>query len=379
MDENYIPFEKYRDICNQDGETDSSHQDSLAVHLHSLGIALNDKDDPRLRDTHVLNPHWVNNGIYTLLNVHELADTNGELESACLSRTLDTTNYPPERHGFLLDLMRKFELCFRFQEDDHRYLIPDLLDKQQPAVTADSNPAECLNFRYEYPILPAGLLPRFIVRTHILSAPTLRWRTGVILEFEGNRALVRGDRQQRSVSINIQGPAHSRRRLLAIICSDFDRIHSSFKFTPTKRVPIPGNSTVTVSYEELLAREKQGRKSFDVLSRQRRTAGTQRSGSAQRRGFRGQPRPGISSRSRHLGRPSSAGHDLGHSDYCAALGLARHSLWRPQICAIEWEGGNDVGQSRCCLVRCRNGDQTGDRISSRLNMRMMHHRSRQHR
>ena len=264
MSENYISFEKYRDLCHQDGETDPSKQDSLAVHLHNLGIALNYKDDPRLRDTHILNPHWVTNGIYTLLNAHELADTNGELDSTGLFRTLDTTTYPPERHGFLLDLMRKFELCFRFQDDDHRYLIPDLLDKQQPAAATDFNLAECLNFRYEYPILPEGLLPRFIVRTHVLSAPNLRWRTGVILEFEGNRALVRGDRQQRSVTINIQGPTPTRRRLLAIIRSDFDRIHRSFKFTPKELVPVPGYPSVTVSYRGLLTHEKQGRTTFDV-------------------------------------------------------------------------------------------------------------------
>jgi internalin A len=132
MADNYISFEQYRDICKTDGEKIFGAQDSLAVHLHSLGIALNYKDDPRLRDTHVLNPHWVTNGIYTLLNAHELAHSNGELEASCLSRNLDLQNYPPERHGFLLDLMRKFELCFRFQEDENRYLIPDLLDKQRP-------------------------------------------------------------------------------------------------------------------------------------------------------------------------------------------------------------------------------------------------------
>ncbi|NER81647.1 MAG: TIR domain-containing protein [Leptolyngbya sp. SIO1D8] len=265
MAENYISFEKYRDICQQDGETDLRAQDSLAIHLHSLGIALNYKDDTRLRDTHVLNPHWVTNGIYTLLNAHELADTQGELEAACLGRTLDLNNYPPERHGFLLELMRKFELCFRFAEDDNRYLIPDLLDKQQPPEATEFNPADCLNFRYGYPILPEGILPRFIVRTHVLSDQPLRWRTGVILSFEGNRALVKANRPDRCVTISVDGPAISRRRLLAVIRSDFDRIHRSFKFTPQELVPVPGHPSVTVTYKELLAREKKGRKSFEVL------------------------------------------------------------------------------------------------------------------
>ncbi|WP_397193101.1 COR domain-containing protein [Nodosilinea sp. FACHB-141] len=266
MADNYISFEQYRAICQTDGEADYGAQDSLAVHLHSLGIALNYKDDPRLRDTHVLNPHWVTNGIYTLLNAYELADTKGELEAACLARNLDVHNYPAERHGFLLELMRKFELCFRFQDDEHRYLIPDLLDKQQPPAAAEFDPADCLNFRYEYPILPEGLLPRFIVRTHVLIEHQLRWRTGVILTFEGNRALVKADPQDRCVSISVDGLGASRRRLLAVIRSDFERIHRSFKFTPKELVPVPGHPSVTVDYKELLVREEHRQTSFDVFT-----------------------------------------------------------------------------------------------------------------
>ncbi|MEM1279938.1 MAG: COR domain-containing protein [Cyanobacteria bacterium P01_H01_bin.152] len=260
MEKNYISYETYRDLCQQDGEADTRAQDSLANCLHSLGIALNYKDDPRLRDTHVLNPRWVTNGIYTLLNAKELADTKGELEDACLGRTLDRAAYPPERHSFLLDLMRKFELCFRFADDDSRFLIPDLLDKQQPAAAAEFDLAECLNFRYEYPVLPEGLLPRFIVRTHVLSEHQLRWRTGVILHFEGNRALVKADRADKCVTVSVDGPVNSRRRLLAIIRSDFERIHSSFKFTPQELVPVPAHPDVMLPYPDLIVMEQAGLK-----------------------------------------------------------------------------------------------------------------------
>ncbi|MEK7399563.1 MAG: COR domain-containing protein, partial [Candidatus Poribacteria bacterium] len=61
MKENYLTFEQYRDICSKNNEDDRQGQDSLAFHLHNLGIALNYRDDPRLRDVHVLNPHWVTN------------------------------------------------------------------------------------------------------------------------------------------------------------------------------------------------------------------------------------------------------------------------------------------------------------------------------
>jgi internalin A len=258
MTENYISFEQYRTICQQDGESDIHAQDSLAVHLHHLGIALNYKDDPRLRDTHVLNPRWVTNGIYKLLNAEKMATAKGEIEVENLSQILDPQAYPPERHCFLLELMRKFELCFPFQETENRYLIPDLLDKQQPPAAEAFDPITCLNFRYEYPILPEGLLPRFIVHTHVLSSQAHRWRTGVILEFEGNQALVKADRQDRQVTINVNGPVAGRGRLLAIIRSDFERIHRSFKFKPTEQVPVPAHPEVILNYQDLVVMEDEG-------------------------------------------------------------------------------------------------------------------------
>jgi internalin A len=105
-------------------------------------------------------------------------------------------------------------------------------------------------------VLPEGLLPRFIVRTHVLSEHQLRWRTGVILNFEGNRALVEADPQDKCVSISVKGPMASRRRLLAVIRSDFERIHSSFKFKPKELVPVPGHPNIALPYQDLTVMEK---------------------------------------------------------------------------------------------------------------------------
>ena len=265
MDENYLTFDRYREICREHGETDMQAQGSLAFYLHSLGIALNYKDDPRLSDTHVLNPHWVTNGIYKILKAPQLASQKGELRLTDVADMLDPADYPPERHNFLLELMRKFELCVSFPDADGHYLIPELLDKQQPAAAQDFNPKTCLNFQYHYPVLPEGLLPRFIVRSHGLSTGQPRWRTGVILEFEGNRALVKADKQDRRVYILVDGDTLGRRRLLAVIRSDFERIHRSFKFQPQEMVPLPGHPEAMVKYQDLLVRERSGRMKFDAV------------------------------------------------------------------------------------------------------------------
>ncbi|NEZ68037.1 TIR domain-containing protein [Leptolyngbyaceae cyanobacterium CCMR0082] len=262
MREDYLTFERYRKICCENGENDPLEQDNLSGHLHRLGIALNYKEDPRLQHTHILNPHWVTEGIYAILNAEILATQKGELLVGDLTRILDVIKYPPERHSLLLELMRKFELCFRFPEDDCRYLIPERLDKQQPPKVEDFKPEECLNFQYHYPTLPEGLLPRFIVRSHILSRDLSRWRTGVILEKEGNLALVKADIQARKVIISIMGPVASRRRLLAIIRSDFEHIHSSFKFQVEEMVPTPHDPNVLIAYSDLSVMEQNGLYTF---------------------------------------------------------------------------------------------------------------------
>jgi len=252
MKKNYLDFDKeYRALCADLGESDEGAQESLATHLHRLGIALNFRDDRRLRDTHVLNPHWVTEGIYALLNSPRLASKKGELRLDDLKTELDLERYPREMHQFLLDLMEKFELCFSF-ESGSRYLIPELLDEQQPKEADEFDPAVCLNFQYHYPVIPNGLLPRFIARTHVLSDKD-RWRTGVILGFEGNTALVKADLQDRRVFISIGGPtAEGRRRMLAMIREDFDAIHRDIQhLKPSEMVPLPNHPAVPVPYHAL--------------------------------------------------------------------------------------------------------------------------------
>jgi internalin A len=262
MDENYITFEHYQQICCAFQETDPQAQESLAFYLHSLGIALNYKDDARLRDMNVLNPRWVTEGVYRIINNEKLAQQGGELCLSDLGAILDPTDYPRDRHEFLLELMRKFELCFRFPESDERYLVPDLLAKEPPAEVDTFTPETSLNFEYHYPVLLEGLLPRFIVRTYVLSQDWPRWRHGVILNFEGNRALVAADRVQKRVRINIAGPPAGRKELLAVIRSDFAHIHREYTFEPQAMVPVPRRPEVLVPYAELLVFRRKGIESF---------------------------------------------------------------------------------------------------------------------
>jgi internalin A len=275
MEDDFISFERFRDICGTNGEADTTRQEHLAKYLNQLGIALNFKDDPRLRDTHVLKPNWLTNGVYTLLNHKPLADNKGVFRFADLKDILPADKYPPNMHPFLLDLMRKFDLCFRLEakeeakaptrEDylpDDRFLLPERLPVNEPDLGDRFRPEKCLGFEYRYPAWPEGLVPRFIVRTYVLSEGKERWRSGVVIEFEGCEALVKGDETDRTVTIRIAGPAEARRNALAVVRTYFEDLHRGMGVDPDEFVSHPTKPGLSISYKELTGFEQNNVPSF---------------------------------------------------------------------------------------------------------------------
>jgi len=258
MQTDYVTFDQYRAICRDLGEPDPEQQTSLSGYLHDLGIALNYKDDPRLRFAYVLKPGWVTEGIYALL--HSFVEAKGLFSPNEAEKVLEKKGYSVEAVHFILGLMEQFELSFPLGDARKRILIPQLLDDQQSPEASSFRLAECLNFGYRYPIIPAGLLPRFIVRTHHLSEVAERWKSGVILRDarSGCRAPVRGDAAERQVRIHIDGPDDSRRELLAIIRHNFDVIHSDYEFKPDDLVYPPGAPGKPLSLDELQTLQSAG-------------------------------------------------------------------------------------------------------------------------
>jgi internalin A len=207
MEESFVTFARYREICAGLSVKSAEEQDTLATILDWLGIALNYRDDPRLSDTSVLKPRWLVDGIYTVLRWLQKRETNGEMRLTDFPQALkDARTYPADMHKFLLALMEKFELCFPVEGEDGRYLVPALLDANQPRELKKFMQPEArrIQFRYE-DVRPPGLLPRFIVRSHTLSERQPRWLRGVVLARGEAQALVRGDHEGRVTDVFVLG------------------------------------------------------------------------------------------------------------------------------------------------------------------------------
>jgi internalin A len=265
MNSDFMSFEKFCDLCKDEGIRSDEDEAALAWALHCLGIALNYRDDWRLRETSVLKPQWVTTGIYSLINAEALAARHGELHLRDLKEVLPNDKYPPEKHYYILELMRKFSLCFPFYDETDRYLVPDALGKEEPEEARDFHPAECLNFEYQYEVLPDGLIPRFIVRSHPLSRGQPRWRSGAILVHEGCKALLAAEYTNRRITIRVMGgDTSSRRNLLAIIRYDLDRIAAEFKnlLGARPQVPVPEYPGTSIEYKKLVTLNRDGIREF---------------------------------------------------------------------------------------------------------------------
>ncbi|MGB0385852.1 MAG: COR domain-containing protein [Ardenticatenaceae bacterium] len=253
----YLSYERYQGLCREQGIDDTQAQHDLIRLLHDLGIVLNFQDDPRLQSTNILNPEWLTNGVYKILNARILVNNHGILERHQLNDILDPVRYPPDKQLLIIDMMRKFELCYDL-EPDQKFLIPDLLPIQQPDLR-DWNRELSLAFQYHYKVLPSSIIYRFIVRMQRDLLPKKAWGSGVLLNHEetNNQALVIAD--ELKISVWVKGTQATRRSFLSLIRDHFDHIHASIPKIKVKQVvPLPNQPNVTIDYQDLRQLEKKG-------------------------------------------------------------------------------------------------------------------------
>lgn len=219
----YIKFNDYIARCiNADIDNEES-QRTLIEFMHDLGIALSFQDDNDLRDLAVLNPEWVTRGVYALIDNAQLTLEKGILKRGSISHYLDEFIYPIETQDFIIKMMRKFRLLIDINKD--KFLIPDLLPKDE---TDTGSWDDTLHFQYSYDIYEKSILRRFIVEVFHLCSKETYWRNGIVLKKGDNRALVKADVQDKTISIKIDGNPNTRREFIAVIRSKFDEIHASF-------------------------------------------------------------------------------------------------------------------------------------------------------
>ncbi|TFI53037.1 GTP-binding protein [Mastigocladus laminosus UU774] len=264
MTEDFISYNKYIGICHENKILEEQNQEQLIDLLHRLGLVLNFREHPILKDTNVLKPNWVTEGIYALLSDETLkTKTKGIFTHDDLTRILKPERYPTKRHDYLIGLMKEFELCFALDCKPPQFLIAGLLPKDQPDETKLHG--ETLEFQYHYKVLPESIISRFIVITHEKIYNQIYWRSGVMLQYQEhneiyNIARIKADPEDKKIFITISGRQETRRLFLGILRDVFQRIHKSLpNLEITEWVPVPNYPKhEPLKYSDLLGLEAMG-------------------------------------------------------------------------------------------------------------------------
>jgi internalin A len=260
MPNNYLAYDEYRQLCKSHGVRKEDDQRRLIGFLHDLGTVLHFHDHPILQSENILNPEWVTKGVYCIITRDEL-DGKGVLQFDQLGELLPADEYPTAlQHQFIVEMMRRFELCFDFEDQtNQKYLIPGLLPKRKPAL---GNWPDSLKFQYQYEVLPDSVISRFIVRMHTFIDGETYWRTGVVLVAQDgeNRALIEADLEDGVISISIIGDDKGRRRFLDVIRASFFCIHATLQRIGVREfVPLRDHPNEVIPYDRLVQFERHGK------------------------------------------------------------------------------------------------------------------------
>jgi internalin A len=195
----YITANEFSRICAEHGVTHDADVRQLGGFLHDLGVFIHFPDQDTLDHIVVLKPEWAANAIHRVEEDLEILVRRGAFGPKDLRRTWPDQIYGPVR-GELVRLMRKFGLCYPAAGTD-RWVAPHLLPYASPSYLWDE-PGQ-LVIRYDYEVMPRGILWRLIVALHDLIEDGAVWRTGVVLRRGSARAELREDNGRRRITVRL--------------------------------------------------------------------------------------------------------------------------------------------------------------------------------
>ncbi|WP_293063221.1 COR domain-containing protein [Okeania sp. SIO2B3] len=221
---NYISLTEYLSICEANGLNKDEDKLQLIGYLHDLGVCLHFREYPLLNKTVILKPEWGTAAVYKALDNRRVYNNFGKFTKNDLTKIWHEKKYA-NMHDELLQLMIKFQLCYKIPDNSQTYIAPQLLTAAKPAYNWDEN--DNLILRYTYEFMPKGIITQFIVAMHKdIESQKYVWKSGVILKKNRARAEVIEYYDKREMKIRISG--QQKRDLMIIVTHELEKIHSSY-------------------------------------------------------------------------------------------------------------------------------------------------------
>jgi internalin A len=223
-----VSYYDYLDVCSKFG-IDAERAEWLSDYFSVLGVFLHFPDNLVLADTLFLRPEWATNATYRLFDDQQVVDSRGMIDQAIIRKAW--SDYPKPKHAVLLELLRRFELCFELEEKGH-YVLPARLPASAPVRMPSDRPE--LIFYFQYDFMPAGIIERAVVRLSSLISGKMFWKGGALLEREGATAIISADRYRRRIEIQLFG--ENKIELLTLVRNEIYQINRSLNNPPVKQL-----------------------------------------------------------------------------------------------------------------------------------------------
>ena len=205
----YLTKERYRELCRENGIEDSNAPGLLSF-FNTLGVCFSyhlDEDKNELEDYKLLNPIWLTNAIYAIIEEGMAHATEGRIAVGSIERmlgehapktlrkeyrrTMPETIYRKIECRYVLEVAAAHSLCYRV--NNHTVFFPALCRNSTPveALTDPEGFAQHVEYLLKYEYLPDSVVHQLMVRCmHNSITVDHCWLQGMVLSLPFHRAVV---------------------------------------------------------------------------------------------------------------------------------------------------------------------------------------------
>ena len=204
--EHYLTKKRYRGLCEENGIEDGSAPGLLSF-FNTLGVCFSyhlDEDRNELEDYKLLNPVWLTNAIYAIIEEGMDYAHEGRIKVRAIERMLGTKAsrrvmpeivYTPEQCRYVLEVAAAHNLCYKV--DGGNVFFPALCSNNTPdeALTPPADYPQHVEYLLKYEYLPDSVVHQLMVRCLKADlAVNHCWLKGMMLgSMAAHKAIVRMD------------------------------------------------------------------------------------------------------------------------------------------------------------------------------------------
>jgi len=169
-EEHHMPYHTYEQLCKERDIDPSAARTWIRV-LDNIGTVIYFEDHPKLKDWVILNPLWVRDAIYKVIDSEFVED--GILKPKFFPIIWDKDEFghthEEEEYSKFIALMEAYNLCYK-QEDDRgreEYIMPSCFPEEPSVRLPGRVERREVDFRLKIefdPFIPAGMVNKLIVK-----------------------------------------------------------------------------------------------------------------------------------------------------------------------------------------------------------------------